>query len=370
MKKTFLTVAFSLLAAMVISCGNKNVDGIVKGDTATFDSLSYCMGIDVANSLGRDLGALKFDFEVLKKGLETAALNNGSYKVGDTEINEKSKDEILSAFFMQKFGQRMQKVRAMEKAKNDTTGTVPPVNADELDFDPETMFASDAERELISAAFGYDMGVNLSKRGYPLHLIWLFQGLDDTHNGTARMDAKQVGDYLRNYFTVVVPANNLKASEVWLAEIESQSDVRKTESGLLYKIVAAGDESVKATADTDIVRVHYKGTTRNGKVFDASRFANMPKERQEMLKQYNPDNYAADEPIEFPLNRVIKGWTEGMKLVGKGGKIMLWIHPDMAYGQRGAGNNIGPNEALCFEVELIDVNPAKTETPAAPVNAQ
>jgi FKBP-type peptidyl-prolyl cis-trans isomerase FkpA len=65
-----------------------------------------------------------------------------------------------------------------------------------------------------------------------------------------------------------------------------------------------------------------------------------------------------DEPIEFPLNRVIKGWTEGMKLVGPGGKIILYIPAELAYGSQGAGQEIGPNEALEFEVELIEVKPA------------
>ena len=69
-----------------------------------------------------------------------------------------------------------------------------------------------------------------------------------------------------------------------------------------------------------------------------------------------------DEPIEFPLNRVIKGWTEGMKLIGPGGKIKLYIPADLAYGRRGAGQLIGPNEALEFVVELLEVTPA--EAPA------
>ena len=74
---------------------------------------------------------------------------------------------------------------------------------------------------------------------------------------------------------------------------------------------------------------------------------------------YHPDQEGKDSPIEFPLNGVIKGWTEGMKLIGKGGKITLWIPAELAYGERGAGQNIGPNMALRFDVELLEVNPGK-----------
>ena len=76
-------------------------------------------------------------------------------------------------------------------------------------------------------------------------------------------------------------------------------------------------------------------------------------------------SYEREEPAEFPLNRVIPGWTEGMKLVGKGGAITLWIPADLAYGPRGAGRDIGPNEALQFEVEIVDVKPYVEPAPVA-----
>ena len=105
-----------------------------------------------------------------------------------------------------------------------------------------------------------------------------------------------------------------------------------------------GDADTIAVDDRDVVVVNYEGKNRKGKVFDSS--------------------YERNEPAEFPLNRVIKGWTEGMKLVGKGGKITLWIPAELAYGERGAGRDIGANEALEFSVEVVDVKPYVEPAPA------
>ena len=361
MKKLFLTAAFSLFAAIVISCGGKGGNGnIVKGSTAEFDSLSYAIGLDMANGIKRNLGKIKFNVDCLKKGVETAALTDKSLKCGDVEINKETTEEVLKEFFTNTYRERMSKAMAKEYASKDTTA----VDTITLNFNAETMFATEEEQELISYAFGYDVGMNLTKNNFPIHLIWFLQAIEDVESGAPKMDERAANDYLRYYFTEKLPAENLKASEVWLAEVEKQSGVQKSESGLLYKIIEAGDASVKPSA-TDTVKVHYKGTTRDGKVFDASRFADMPKERQEMLKLYRPDTYMEDNPIEFPLNGVIKGWTEGLQLVGKGGKMTLWIPAELAYGKRGAGANIGPNEALRFDVELLDVMP-KVVVPASP----
>lgn len=352
MKKIFLTAAFSLFAAFVISCGSgKSVDGIVKGNKSQLDTLSYIIGMNLNKGMSRDLGPMKLNTELFKKALEAAALGEKAIKSGETEITAETAPNQLSEFFMTKYGQRVQKVRAQELAKNDSTAAAP----EALDFNPETMFASEEEQALISNAIGFATGSDLVKSNLPLQTYWLLMGYDEAQSANVKITLEQADAFMNNYFNVVIPQKNKKESEEWLAQVEKQSGVKKTESGILYKIEVEGDMSAKATSPEDTVKVHYKGTTRNDQVFDASRFVDMPAERQEMLKRYQPDTYMNDTPIEFPLNRVIKGWTEGMQLVGKGGKIILWIPSELAYGERGASNLIGPNDALKFEVELIDV---------------
>ena len=256
----------------------------------------------------------------------------------------------------------------MRRAGGDTTKVEYPA------ADP-AMFATEEERDSLSYALGNDIGFTIANAGLPLQVVWIGQAIQDVFDNTAKMPEKEVGQYLQHYFMVTMPMQNAKASEEWLSKIEKQSGVKKTESGLLYKVVKEGDASVMAKDPRDVVKVHYTGRTRKGKVFDTTHFSERSKEQQEMLKKQRPDSYDKDEPIEFPLNRVIRGWTEGMQLVGKGGTIKLWIPAELAYGPTGQGRDIGPNEALEFEVELVDVTPyvepapadstAKAEAPAA-----
>ena len=341
------------MAALVISCGGgKGNCNIVKGSASQFDTLSYAVGLDVASGLKGDLGGMKLNFDLMKEGVELSALGGKSFKMNGLVVTREVSDSILGNFFRNEYGRRIQILRTNERAESDTTGRLNPVA---MDFDPETMFVSEDERSLISKSFGFDMGNRLGSNPFVLHLLWFFQGMDDFDTENAKMTQEESSSYIIDYLTVKLPAQNQKESEEWLAGIEKKSGVKKTESGLLYKIVKEGDVNVKPAA-TDLVKVHYKGETRKGVVFDASRFKDMSAERQEMMKKYNPNAAKQDEPVEFPLNAVIKGWTEGLQLIGKGGTIELWIPAELAYGSRGAGQNIAPNEALYFKVDLIDVN--------------
>lgn len=185
---------------------------------------------------------------------------------------------------------------------------------------------------------------------YPIDKKSFMKALVDNNNGKPLFTESESMEYIQHYYTNVLPKKNLEASNEWLAKnAKKVKGIKTTASGLMYKIVAPGDMNVKPMKDSDKVKVLYTGRTRKGKVFDSNRWADMSEERRKMLPE------SKDSPIEFPLNRVIKGWTEGMKFIGKGGRITLWIPAELAYGERGAGESIGPNEALCFDVELIGV---------------
>ena len=162
------------------------------------------------------------------------------------------------------------------------------------------------------------------------------------------MTPEQTMNIIQEYFTIDLPVINMQQSQEWLASIEKKSGVKKTESGLLYRIDRMGDESIKPTAQ-DRVKVDYEGKLRDGIVFDSS--------------------YERGQPAEFALSGVIRGWTEGLQLVGKGGQITLWIPAELGYGRYGNGGGlIGPNEALEFKVELHDVTVAGA--PAAAESAE
>ncbi len=197
-----------------------------------------------------------------------------------------------------------------------------------------------SEQDSLAYALGMDFGNWLKTVDSTMNLNVVSAGVKDAVAGQTKMDRDSAMNFVRDYFYIRKPAKEKAASEKFLQEIETNNkNVKKTASGLLYEIVTPGDTTKPAA--TDQVRVVYEGKLKNGKVFDST--------------------FERGDTAQFALNQVIPGWTEGLQLIGKGGKIKLWIPSELAYGQQGAGGGaIGPNEALAFEVELIDVIPVDT----------
>jgi FKBP-type peptidyl-prolyl cis-trans isomerase FklB len=190
----------------------------------------------------------------------------------------------------------------------------------------------------ISYALGLSMGQNLMGSGVEkLNYQDLASGIEDvlSHN-QPKISYQEAQQVLNTFFQELENkvAGAAKADgEKFLAENAKREGVQVTASGLQYEVLEPSlGQKPKAT---DTVRVHYEGTLIDGTVFDSS--------------------YRRGESISFPLNGVIKGWTEGLQLMSIGSKYKFFIPYQLAYGERGAGQSIPPYAALIFTVELLGI---------------
>ena len=195
----------------------------------------------------------------------------------------------------------------------------------------------------VSYAIGVQMGDNFkqSQEQYGAEYFksdMMVNGINETLNGTARIEAQDIRGLMMKFQNILMEkeggANSEKGAK-FLAENATKEGVKTTASGLQYIINEPGS-GVGPTAD-DKVEVHYEGRLIDGTVFDSS------------IKR--------GQPAQFGVTQVIPGWTEGLQLMKPGAKFTFFIPSDLGYGQRGSGQQIGPNETLIFDVEMLKVNP-------------
>lgn len=197
---------------------------------------------------------------------------------------------------------------------------------------------------LDSASYGFGMAMASSLKGNGLKTLnyeALIKGIQDVFgNGKTTLTREAAQQAMNNLFTKINKEKNAPAiaeGKKFLEENKKKAGVQTTASGLQYEVLKAGD-GLKPKA-TDTVLVHYKGTLLNGKQFDSS--------------------YDRKEPLSLPLSGVIKGWTEGVQLMAVGSKYRFYIPYQLAYGERGAGQDIPPYSTLIFDIELLKVTPVK-----------
>ncbi|MBM3306847.1 MAG: FKBP-type peptidyl-prolyl cis-trans isomerase [Candidatus Eisenbacteria bacterium] len=198
--------------------------------------------------------------------------------------------------------------------------------------------------ERSSYAIGLNVGASLKATNMPIDVAAFVQGLRDTlEGGKPLMTSEEVMTVMQEFSQKArdaelkkrdeAAATNLDAGRAFLEANKAKDGIVTTASGLQYEVLTQGG-GAKPKA-TDRVSVHYRGTLIDGTEFDSS--------------------YAQGQPAQFQLDAVIPGWTEALQLMPVGSKYRIFLPPDLAYGERGAGGRIGPNSALIFEVELLSI---------------
>ncbi len=200
------------------------------------------------------------------------------------------------------------------------------------------------QKEQVSYGIGVDMAKNFKLQGIEFDADLLMKGFKDQSSGgkllmteediRATLSAYQ-NEMLQKRMQAMKAAaeENKKIGDAFLAENKKKEGVVSLPSGLQYKILKAGDG--RKPTDADTVECNYRGTLINGTEFDNSS--------------------RTGKPATFKVTGLISGWTEALKLMPEGSKWQIFIPPQLAYGERGAGRDIGPNATLIFDVELLSV---------------
>jgi FKBP-type peptidyl-prolyl cis-trans isomerase FklB len=206
------------------------------------------------------------------------------------------------------------------------------------------------QKDKVSYSLGLNIGFNLGRQNISINPDVLTAGIKDAIAGKPQLTTDQVKETMAAFEKdmtekqKVAGEKNAAEGTKFLEENKKKEGVKTTADGLQYKSIKEGTGAQPKGNDT--VTVNYRGTLINGTEFDSS--------------------YKRGQPATFPLNGVIKGWTEGLQLMKAGSKYQLFIPPNLAYGDRAVGPDISANSTLIFDVELIGVKPAEAGPTPAP----
>jgi len=200
------------------------------------------------------------------------------------------------------------------------------------------------QKEKVSYSIGMQIGFNLARQKVDINPDILAAGIKDAIANKPLLTPDQVKDVMAQFEKDLeqkqkqLGEKNKTEGAKFLEDNKKKPGVKTTASGLQYKVITDG--TGKQPKATDMVTVNYRGTLIDGTEFDSS--------------------YKRGQPATFPVNGVIKGWTEALQLMKQGSKYQLFIPSNLAYGERAMGPDIGPNSTLVFEVELQEVKPPPT----------
>ncbi len=203
------------------------------------------------------------------------------------------------------------------------------------------------QKEKVSYSIGMNIGFNLSRQKVDINPDVLAAGIKDAIAGKPLLTQDQVKDVMAQ-FEKDMEQKQKQAGEKnktdgakFLEENKKKQGVKTTASGLQYKVMKEGTGA--QPKPTEMVTVNYRGTLIDGTEFDSS--------------------YKRGQPATFPVNGVIKGWTEALQLMKVGSKYQVFVPANLAYGERSVSPELGPNATLIFEVELLDAKPPPTPGP-------
>ncbi len=319
------------IVSLLASCGGMGGSGKLKTETTT-DSVSYLIGYDYGSNLLADMSTIPGE------PMNYDAVGVGFYdgvKLIDLQLEVEDRQTYLNEFFAQ--------IRA---AMQDSTEIVNEGTGSANVKGNGMSAVIKGEADSVSYILGYEYGFNLVDNmdkmpGKPLTTDLIALGFKQGISGDTLSMVVEGGtrQFIMKYFQELERAEQDSILQVTASKMDSflvanqaKEGVIVTESGLQYEVLVEGN-GAKPEA-TDKVRVHYHGTLIDGTVFDSS--------------------VERGEPTEFGLNQVIPGWTEGLQLMGVGGKYRFTIPAELGYGDRAAGS-IPPGSVLIFDVELLEI---------------